>query len=148
MTLARGAAAVLIGAILLGFIDQTLERVLVTALADTPPADEASYLAVRNRPAVLVLTLISHALAATLAGYILAKIAGAWEVRHAIAAAALLVVVYVFAFMSDNVLLPPVWVRAVMLIVTPPALIAGASIRAQARSIQPEAAVARPEERS
>jgi hypothetical protein len=148
MSLARSAAAVLIGAILLGFIDQTLERVLVTALADTPPTDEASYLAVRNRPAVLVLTLITHALAATLAGYILAKIAGAWEVRHAMAAAALLIVAYVFAFMSDNVLLPPVWVRAVMLIVTPPALIAGASIRAQARSIQQEAAMARPEERS
>jgi hypothetical protein len=148
MNLGRSAAAVLIGAVILGFIDQTLERVLVSALAATPPTDEASYLAVRNRPVVLAITLITHALAATLAGYILAKIAGLYEVRHAIAAAALLAVLYVFAFMSENVMLPPVWVRLAMLIVTPPALIAGASIRAQARSIQQEAAAVRPEERS
>jgi len=147
MNLARTAAAVLIGAIVLGFIDQTLERVLVTALADTPPTNEASYLAVRNRPVVLVITLITHALAATLAGYILAKIAGVHEVRHAVGAAAVLAVVYVFAFVSDNVMLPPVWVRVAMFIVTPPALVAGASIRAQARSIQQEAAMPRPEER-
>jgi hypothetical protein len=148
MNLGRSAAAVLIGAVILGFIDQTLERVLVSALAATPPTDEASYLAVRNRPVVLVITLITHALAATLAGYILAKIAGMYEVRHAIAAAAVLAVLYLFAFMSENVMLPPVWVRLAMLIVTPPALIAGASIRAQARSIQQEAAAVRPEERS
>jgi hypothetical protein len=148
MNLGRSTAAVLVGAILLRFVDQTLERVLVSAIAAAPPIDEASYLAVRNRPMVLAITLITHALAATLAGYILAKIAGAWEVRHATAAAAVLAVAYVFAFMSDNVLLPPVWVRVAMLIVTPPALIAGASIRAQARSIQQEAAAQRPEERS
>ena len=148
MNIGRSAAAILIGVVMLGFIDQTLERVLVTALAAAPPVDEASYLAVRNRPAVLVMTLISHALAATLAGYILAKIAGTHEVRHAMAAAAVLAVIYVVAFVSENVLLPPVWVRVAMLAVTPPALIAGASIRAQARSIQQEAAAPRPEERS
>jgi hypothetical protein len=147
MNLARSAAAVLAGVILLGFIDQTLERVLVSALADAPPGDEAAYLAVRNRPAVLVTTLVTHAFAATLAGYILAKIAGAHEVGHAMAAAAVLMVVYASAFTNPNVLLPPVWVRVAMLIVTPPALVAGASIRAQARSIQQEAAMPRPEER-
>jgi hypothetical protein len=147
MNLGRSAAAVLAGAILLGFIDQTLERVLVSALADAPPTDQATYLAVRNRPVVLVITLITHAFAATLAGYILAKIAGAHEVRHAVAAAAVLIVIYASAFMNPNVLLPPVWVRVAMLIITPPALVAGASIRAQARSIQQEAAMPRLEER-
>ena len=56
--------------------------------------------------------------------------------------------VYAFAFAGQNVMLPPVWVRVAMLIVTPSALMAGASIRAQARVIQQEAAAERPEERS
>jgi hypothetical protein len=134
----RSIAAVLLGLLIVGFIDQTLERTLVTALAQAPPTDEASYLAVRNRPGVLLVTLITHALAATLAGYILGKIAGAFEVRHAIAAAALATVAYAAAFMNANVMLPPIWVRIAMLAITPPALIAGATVRAQARAIHEE----------
>jgi hypothetical protein len=134
----RSALAVLAGVMLLGFIDQTLERTLVSAIADAPPTDEASYLAVRNRPLVLVVTLVAHGFAAMLAGYILAKIAGAYETRHAIAAAAVLTVAYAFAFLSDNAMLPPVWVRVAILFVTPAALLAGATVRAQARTIQAE----------
>jgi hypothetical protein len=142
----RSVLAVLAGAVLLGFIDQTLERTLVSALADAPPTNEAAYLAIRNQPLVLAATLVTHALAATLAGYILAKIAGSRERHHAVAAAVVLTVAYAFAFVNPNVMLPPVWVRIVMLVVTPPANSAGASIRADARAIQEEAAAARPEE--
>lgn len=145
----RTAAAILAGVMLLGFIDQTLERTLVVAIADAPPADEAAYLAVRNRPSVLVITVVTHAFAAALAGYILARIAGAQEVRHAIGASILITILYAWTFATENIMLPPVWVRAAMLIVTPPALVAGAKIRADARSIQSEqAGTPRPEERS
>ena len=144
----RSVVAVIAGAALISFIDRTLEQILVRAIADVPPVNEATYLAVRNRPAVLVATLVTHALAATLSGYIVAKIAGRDEMRHAIAAAVVLTIGYAFAFMSDNVMLPPVWVRVAMLVVTAPALLAGASIRAQARSIQAEADDMRPKERS
>jgi hypothetical protein len=43
---------------------------------------------------------------------------------------------YVWAFLLDNSMLPPVWVRIAMLIVTVPALVGGATIRAQARSTE------------
>jgi hypothetical protein len=145
----RSALAVLGGAMLLGFMDQTLERTLVSAIAAAPPADDASYMAIRNRPLVLAVTLVTHALAATLAGYILAKIAGAHEVRHAIGTAVALTIVYAVAFASENAMLPPAWVRAAILVITPPALVAGATVRAQARAIQAEQAdTPRPEERS
>ncbi len=150
MTVIRSILAILGGVLLLNFMDQTLERVLVQALADASPTDVASYLAIRNQPLVLVFTLVTHAFAAGLAGYILARIAGVHEMRHAAAAAAFLTASYVWAFtMSDNPMLPPVWVRGVLLVVTAPALLGGASVRAQVRSIQSETGGAvRPEERS
>ena len=148
MTLLRSGAAVIAGALLILFVHGTLEQTLVRAIADGPITSEAAFVAVRNRPVVLVLTIVTLVLASTLAGYIVAKIAGAHEVRHAAGAAVIMTGIYAAAFFGGNVMLPPVWVRVAMVIVTPPALVAGASVRAQARSIQQEAAAPRPEERS
>jgi hypothetical protein len=129
----RSVVAVLAGMMLLNFMDLTLERILVNAVADVVPTDTVSYVAIRNRPLVLTATLVSHTLAATLAGYVVAKIAGAHEMRHAVAAAVALTATFALAFTGENPMLPPVWVRAVILLATPPALLAGASVRAQAR---------------
>jgi hypothetical protein len=148
MNLLRSAAVVIAGALLILLMHGTLEQTLVRALADGPVTNEAAFVAVRNRPVVLTLTIVTLVLAATLAGYLVAKIAGAHEVRHAIGTAVVMTGVYALAFARENVMLPPMWVRVSMLIVTPSALMAGASIRAQARAIQQEAAVQRPEERS
>jgi len=149
MTPLRSVLAVLAGAIVVIFVRSVLEQTLVGALADTPQLDQDGYLAIRNRPAVLTATLVAYGLAATLAGYILARIAGAREIPHALAAAAVLIAAYAFAFTSDNPMLPPVWARAVILVVTPPALAAGAAVRAQVRALRAEqAGSARSEERS
>jgi hypothetical protein len=136
----RSVVAVAGGVLLLGFMDSTLERTLVSAIAQGSASTEAAYLAIRNRPAVLAITLATHALASTLAGYIIAKIAGVYEVRHAVAAAVLLSAGYASTLMTVNAMLPPVWVRAAMLIITTPALVAGAHVRAEARAIQAEPA--------
>jgi hypothetical protein len=129
----RSVVAVLAGMMLLNFIDLTLERIMVNAVADVVPADAAAYVAIRNQPLILAATLVTHALAATLVGYVVAKIAGAHEIRHAVAAAVAVTVTFAMAFASENPMLPPTWVRAVILIVTPPALLGGAAVRAQAR---------------
>jgi len=142
----RSAAAVVGGVLLLGFMDSTLERTLVGVIGQGTPATDAAYVAVRNRPMVLALTLATHALSSALAGYIIAKIAGAYEVRHALAAAVLLTAGYASTFVIDNAMLPPGWFRLAMLIVTPPVLAAGAHIRAEARAIQAEQAAAVPPE--
>ncbi len=136
MNLGRSIAVVLAGLLLLGFIDQTLERTLVMTLAQAPIQDEASYLAIRNRPLVLGISVATHALASLLTGYVLARLAGSREVQHAAATAALAILLVASASWTPNVMLPPVWVRIAMIFITPPALIAGAYVRGQARIIR------------
>jgi hypothetical protein len=148
MTVLRSGLAVAGGVLLLLFMDATLERTLVSAIGQGPPADEAAYLAIRNRTGVLAITVVTHALASALAGYVIGKIAGAYEVRHALAAATILAAGYASTFFGDNPMVPPAWTRALLLVLTPPALAAGAHIRAEARIIHAEQAGAvRPEER-
>jgi hypothetical protein len=135
---ARGAAVVLAALLLIGLIDQTLERTLVAALAQAPLTSEAAYLAVRNRPAVLAATVITHGFASLLTGYIVGKLAGQREVQHAIAASIVATILYAASFVASNAMLPPIWARAVILFITPPALIAGAYVRGQARMVREE----------
>ena len=135
----RSVAVVVAGLLILGFIDQTLERTLVMVLAQGAEIkDEAAYLAIRNRTLVLVVTLVTHGFAALLTGYVLAKLAGKSEIQHAAATAGLFTVAMIGASTTPNVMLPPIWVRMVMLLITPPALIAGAYVRGQARIIREE----------
>ena len=103
----RSIVVVLAAMLLLGFIDQTLEQTLVMSLADAPVKDEASYVAVRNRPQVLAALLATHVIAALLTGYVLAKLAGSHEVQHAAATAALVTLLLVAASVAPNVLVPP-----------------------------------------
>ena len=137
-SLARSVAVVVLGLLLLGFIDQTLEKTLVQVMAQDQIKDEAAYLAVRNRPMVLMLTVISHGFAALLTGYVLGKLAGTREVQHAAGTAGLFTVAMIGASSAPNVMLPPMWVRLAMLLITPPALMAGAYVRGQARMIREE----------
>ena len=138
ISVVRSIAVVLAGMLLVAFIDQTLERTLVMAMANAPIQDETSYLAIRNQTSVLSIIIVTHALAALLTGYVLAKLAGSFEVQHAAVAAAFVVLLLVGASASPNVLVPPTWVRLTMALVTPPAMIAGAYIRGQARMIREE----------
>ena len=138
VSIARSVAVVLVAWLLIAFIDQTLELVLVNAVGQGSVKDEASFLVVRNRPVVLTMTVMTHALASLLSGYLLGKLAGANEVQHAIATAVFATIASAFAFVAPNVMLPPVWVRIAKLAITPPALIAGAYVRGQARLVRAE----------
>jgi hypothetical protein len=134
----RLIAAVVVGTLLLNFMDATLQGVLVYALADRPPADDAAFLAVRNRPLVSGLWVVTHVFSAALVGYIIGRIGGAYEVRLAALAAAALAVQYIGALGGGGDRLPPGWVLPAMLVLTPPALIAGAYVRGEARAIRSE----------
>ena len=137
-SIARAIGVVIVALLLLGFIDQTLEQTLVQVLADAPVKDEASYLAVRNRPMVLAMIVATHALASLLTGYVLAKLAGTHEVQHAAATAAFATMLMMGASMTPNVMVPPAWVRLAMALITPVGLISGAYVRGQARLIRME----------
>lgn len=138
ISIGRSIAVVVVALLMLGFIDQTLERTIVMTLAQAPLQDEASYVAIRNRPMVLAISVVTHALASLLTGYVLARLAGSYEVQHALVTAALVILLIAFASATPNVLMPPLWVRAAMIFITPPALIAGAYVRGQARIIRLE----------
>jgi len=138
ISFARSIAAVIASLLLVAFIDQTLERTLVMAMANAPITDQQSYLAVRNQTSVLTIMIITHAMAALLTGYVLARLAGSYEVQHAAIAAALVMLLLIGASANPNVLVPPVWVRLTMAAVTLPAMITGAYIRGQARLLREE----------
>lgn len=134
----RSIAAIIASLLLVAFIDQTLERTLVMAMANAPITNQQSYLAVRNQTSVLTIMIVTHAMAAVLTGYVLGRLAGSYEVQHAAVAAALVVLLLVGASANPNVLVPPVWVRLSMAAITLPAMITGAYIRGQARMIREE----------
>jgi hypothetical protein len=134
----RSIAVVIAGLLLLAFIDQTLERTLVMAIAQAPIKDVPEYLAIRDRAGVLAIIIVTHGLAALLTGYVVGRLAGSHEVQHAAATAAFATLLLISASASPNVMVPPAWTRFAMAAITAPALIAGAYVRGQARLIREE----------
>ena len=91
--------------------------------------------------------MVAHPFSAALVGYVIAKLARQQEVRHAAAAGAIQTGIYAWGFLTlDAALLPPTWMRIVLLVTTVPALLLGAHIRAQAREIQASAPAPEPRE--
>jgi hypothetical protein len=126
----RSVIAVLGGFLMLFVLGQALEWVLVNAAADAPLQSPEAYLAVRNGTRVFAGVLASQALAALLAGYVAGKAAGTAELAHAALAVAL------FAWSintGQSAAVIPGWMRVATVLVSAPAMLFGASIRAKAR---------------
>lgn len=138
ISVGRSIAVVIVGVLLMNFINQLLGAALLQAVAGGPITDLASYLAVFNRPFVPAVVIVTHGLAALLSGYVMGRLAGAHEVQHAAVAAGLAVIAFLAAPTGPDRMVPPMWVRVAMMAVTPPAMIAGAYVRGQARIIRME----------
>jgi hypothetical protein len=122
----RGVAAVIAGIALFRLLVAVLETTLVGAMANAPVTNEAEYFAVRNRPGMLAAAIGYNAVAAFLAGYTTARIAGVREVLHAsVGAAALIVTLFFDRFTPGSA-------RIVLAVVLGPTMMAGAWIRAKA----------------
>jgi Na+/pantothenate symporter len=133
----RSLVAVLGGLLVLFVIGQVLELVIVRSAAAAPLENIDQYLAVRGRTGVLLGLLASQVVAALLAGYMTAKVAGVAELTHAAMAAAMQTALLVWGFtVGENAGLTPVWMRVATVVVTAPAMFAGASVRAKARLLQ------------
>lgn len=130
MSLSRSVLAVLGGFVLFQVLTQLLEFTLVAVVAGGPPADEAAYLAVRNRPGVLIARIGATFAAGLLAGYMAGKLAGVQEWRHALGAAALVTGQLLMEF--GTVFAPPMWTRVALLATAAPAMLLGAWVRASA----------------
>jgi hypothetical protein len=129
----RSIIAVLGGIGLASLISEALEFTLVSAAAGGPIPDLGAYFEVRNRPTILAAKLVCNSLAAILGGYITAKVAGAHEMLHAGAAAAIQTIALIWGFtVGEYASFTPVWMRVALVLLTGPAMLVGASVRAKA----------------
>ena len=136
MSIGRSIAVVVVGVLMMNFIDQILGSALLQAVAGGAITDQASYLAVFDRPLVPAVVVVTHGFAALLSGYVMGKLAGSHEIQHAAVAAGLAVVALLAAGTAPNMMVPPLWVRVAMIAVTPPGMLAGAYVRGQARIVK------------
>lgn len=129
----RSIIAVLGGIGLVSIVVETLEFTLVNAVAGGTILDMAGYFAVRNRPVILGAKLVYNTLAAVLGGYMTAKVAGTREMAHAGVAALVQTAALIWGFTAgEYAAFTPAWMRIALVLLTGPAMLAGASIRARA----------------
>jgi hypothetical protein len=125
----RSTVAVIGGLALTSLLTQLLEFAVVSA-AGGGVTDMPGYFAVRNRPGVFAAVLASGTLVAVLGGYIAAKVAGQREVVHGLVMAAIQTAALAFgATVGDFATMVPLWMRIATVLVTGPAMLAGAAIR-------------------
>ena len=129
----RSILAILGGIGLVSLVTQALEFTLVGAAADGQLTDMAHYFEVRNRPSILAAGLVYNTVAAVLGGYMTARIAGRQEMAHARIAALVLTASLIYGFTAGEFAqFTPAWMRIALIIITAPAMLAGAMVRARA----------------
>ncbi len=131
----RSIVAVLGATVIVRALGEALEAGLVLAFSDVDTI--AGYYEFRNRPPILAAVMVTRVLAGVLGGYVAAKIAGAAEVAHVALAGVIQTVLFVMEFTSGgNPAMYPFWVQVALPLVTIPAMLAGAMVRARARVLQ------------
>lgn len=133
INMARGITAILGALVLFSAATQVLEYTLVTASAGGTIQDMASYLAILNRPSLLAGKAAANLMVALLAGYMAAKVARTHEMLFASIAAAAETCSLVYGFTTGEYAALPLWFRGLSVLITGPAMMAGAWIRMQAR---------------
>ncbi len=130
----RSILAILGGIGLVSLITQLLETTLVGAAAGGQVLDMPHYFAIRNRPSILGAALVYNTVAALLGGYMTARIAGQQqEMAHARIAALVLTASMIYGFTAGPFAeFTPGWMRIALIMLTAPAMLAGAMVRARA----------------
>ena len=133
----RRLLALLVGLGLFRLVVAVLETALVGAAANGPVTNETEYFAVRNRPEMLGAVLGYNSAGAFLAGYVMARVAGARDVRLALVGAAIQTVALIWAFTAgEYAAFTPAWTRIALVLITGPAMVAGAAVRARAANTE------------
>ncbi len=134
----KSIIAVLGGIVIISFLSQLLEVPLVQAFAASPIEDLNGYLVARNRPPIQVGLVIIAGVTGVLAGYIVAKIAGEYELQHAAVAAVLQALLLVRGYAAEDAASAlPLWVRVAVVLVTVGGMLLGATVRARAARLAP-----------
>lgn len=130
----RSIIAILGGIALISLVVEPLEFVLVNAVAGGQVTDMAGYFAVRNQPGILAAKVVYNTLAALLGGYMTAKLAETHEMQHAAVAALAQTGALIYgATASEYASSTPLWMWVTLVVLTGPAMLVGAKIRAAAR---------------
>jgi len=131
----RSIVAVLGATVIVRALGEALEAGLVLAFSDVDTI--AGYYEVRNRLPMLAAVMVTRVLAGVLGGYVAAKVAGVAEVAHVALAGVIQAGFFIMEFTSDgNPAMYPFWVQVALPLVTIPAMLAGAMVRARARVLQ------------
>jgi hypothetical protein len=134
----RSVIAVLGAIVIIFFLSDVLEVPTVALLAPSRPANMDEYMAARVEPSVVAGRAAIGLVTGLLAGYLVAKIAGRSEMRHALVAAALQTLFMLRGFALDpSAASLPAWTRAVLVMVTALGMIGGAAVRARAARFSP-----------
>jgi hypothetical protein len=134
----RSLIGILGGIVLISFLTQLLEVPLVNVFASEPITDVNGYLAARSQPPMQMAMLAIAGVTGLLAGYMVAKIAGQYEMQHAAFAAFVQSVLLVRGYAAARAAAAlPVWLEAAIVVVTVTAMMLGASVRARAAKLTP-----------
>jgi hypothetical protein len=132
----RSLIGILGGIVIISFLTQLLEVPLVNVFASAPITDMNGYLAARNQPAIHVAMVLIAGITGLLAGYLVAKIAGQYELQHAAFAALVQTVLLVRGFAAESAAAAlPAWLKISLVVATISAMLLGASIRARAATL-------------
>jgi hypothetical protein len=134
----KSIIAVLGGIVVISFLSQLLEVPLVQAFAASPIEDLNGYYAARNQPPMQVALVLIAGVTGILAGYLVAKVAGEYELQHAAVAALVQAALLARGFAAEDAAVAlPGWVRMAMVVVTMGAMLLGATVRARAARLTP-----------
>ena len=129
----RSIGGVLGGLGVISFIIQVMEFSLVMAMAGGRVADIAQYLAIGNQPGILAAKLLYYPVAGILGGYVTARVAMKHEMHHVAAAAAAQTVALIWGFTrGEFAAATPIGIRIALIVLTGPAMMVGAAVRARA----------------
>jgi hypothetical protein len=132
----RSIIGILGGIVIISFLTQLLEVPLVNLFAPGPIADMNEYLAARNQTPIHLAMVGIAAVTGLLAGYLVAKIAGQYEMQHAAVAAGVQGLLLVRGYAAaDPAAALPAWLEVALIVVMVPAMLLGASVRARAAKL-------------
>ncbi|WP_028402841.1 hypothetical protein [Ectobacillus panaciterrae] len=131
MRIIRGIIAIFVGLMVISFIAEGIEMVVVTLIHGSYTTDQAVYFEIRNRPNVILLKFFYSGLAGLLGGYIAAWFSGRNEIRTGVILAIIQTITLIWGMIAPPYTYTPIWVWFSLIIIMFPAVTGGAWLRSR-----------------
>lgn len=141
MGLIRAILSVVVGVLLAYGLPWVLEGVLVRSFAGRNLYTTGDYYMVRNTAGIIAARLAMAVFVSVLSGHLAARIAGSDAVRTVAVAASAITMMMIWDFTGSAVAgLTPIWLRVALVVITGPAMVLGAYVRAAVAELRAEQA--------